>query len=92
MFFFLNSTYFSERFQSTVQDLTSEEEENQHHDESVAKVQEGGGCSSDCQLGAEEMNRVQEEIHRSTAPSQERPPPPVIILRKKEFRTKSPPL
>lgn len=53
------------------QELTSEEEENQHHDESVAKVQKGGGCSSDCQLSDKEMNRVQEEIHCSTAASQE---------------------
>ena len=65
---------------TSVQDLTSEEEEDEHHDESVTKVQEGGGRASDCQLGAEEMNRVQEEINCRAATSQERPPPPVIIL------------
>ena len=62
------------------EELTGEEEENQHHNKSVAKVEEGGRCSSDRQLGNKEMNRVQEEIHRSTATGQERSPPPVIIL------------
>ena len=51
--------------------LTSEKEENQHHDKSVAEVQEGGSCASDRQLGDKEMDRIQEEIHCSTATSQE---------------------
>ena len=60
--------------------LTSEKEEDQHHDQCVAEVQEGGGCSCDVQFGDKEMNRVQKEIHCSTSASQEGTPPPMIIL------------
>ena len=49
--------------------LTSEKEEDQHHDQCVAEVQEGGGCSCDGQFGDKEMNRVQKEIHCSTSAS-----------------------
>ena len=49
---------FSHKNKINTQDLTSKEEENQHHDKSVAKVQKGGGCPSDCQLSDKEMNRV----------------------------------
>ena len=60
--------------------LTSEKEEDQHHDQCVAEVQEGRGCSCDVQFGDKEMNRVQKEIHCSTSASQEGTPPPMIIL------------
>lgn len=59
---------------------SSEKEEDHHHNQCVAEVQEGGGCSCYGQFGDKEMNRVQKEIHRSTATSQEGTPPPVIIL------------
>ena len=71
---------FSHKIKIYTQDLTSKEEENQHHNKRVAEVQKGWGCSSDCQLRDKEMNRVQEEINCSTAASQEWTPPPVIIL------------
>ena len=60
--------------------LTSEKEEDQHHDQCVAEVQEGRGCSCDVQFSDKEMNRVQKEIHCSTSASQEGTPPPMIIL------------
>ena len=49
--------------------LTSEKEEDQHHDQCVAEVQEGRGCSCNVQFGDKEMNRVQKEIHCSTSAS-----------------------
>ena len=67
----IKGTIFTQKNKIYTRDLTSKEEENQHHDKSVAKVQKGGGCSSNCQLGDKEMNRIQEEIHCSTAASQE---------------------
>ena len=60
-----------EKTQHKVRALTSEEEEDQHHDKGVTKIQEGGDCSSDRQFGEEEMDRIQKEIHCSTAASQE---------------------
>lgn len=60
--------------------LTCEEEEDQDHNQSVAKVEDGAGRSNDLQLREEVMHSVDEEIDSGEAAGQEGTPPPVVIL------------
>uniref|UniRef100_A0A182NAT5 Tox-SGS domain-containing protein n=1 Tax=Anopheles dirus TaxID=7168 RepID=A0A182NAT5_9DIPT len=57
-----------------------EQEEQKHHDERVAKVQEGRGGVLDLQLGGEVVAAVHKQVHRGEAGRQERSPPPVVIF------------
>lgn len=57
-----------------------EQEEQEHHDECVAKVEERGGGVLDWQFGHEVVAAVDEQIHCSESWSEERSPPPLIVL------------
>lgn len=59
---------------------TGQQEEQEHHDQRVAKVQEGRGGVLDLQLGGEVVATVDEQIDRRKAGCQERSPPPVVVL------------
>lgn len=59
---------------------TSEQEEDESHDQGIAKVEDGAGQSGDLQLGEEVMNGVDEEIKSSEAACQEGTPLPVVVL------------
>lgn len=59
---------------------TSEQEEDESHDQGIAKVEDGAGQSGDLQLREEVMNGVDEEIKSSEAACQEGTPLPVVVL------------
>ena len=61
--------------------LTCKQEEDKHHNEGIAKVEESAGESLNLQLGHVVMYTVDEEIHGGEATGQERAPPPVIVLK-----------
>ena len=61
--------------------LTCEQEEEECHNESVAKVEESGGGSLQIQLGVVVVDGVEEEVEGSEAARQERAPPPAVVLR-----------
>uniref|UniRef100_A0A182INA6 Tox-SGS domain-containing protein n=1 Tax=Anopheles atroparvus TaxID=41427 RepID=A0A182INA6_ANOAO len=58
-----------------------EQEEQKHHNQGVAKVQEGGCGVLDLQLRGEVVATVHEQVDRSKAGRQERSPPPVVVFR-----------
>lgn len=64
--------------------LTCKEEEYEHHDHSIAEVQDGAGSTDDLEFGEEIVHSVDEQVNRCKAARQEGSPPPVIVLRKSE--------
>ena len=64
--------------------LTCGDEEEEHNDPSIAKVEKGVDKATHLQLGEEEMDTVEEEIDGGEARCQEGSPPPVIVLKSKK--------
>ena len=69
-----------EKIQGREREVTSEEEEEEAHDESVSKVEERADKSFNLKLGGIEVDTVDEEIDGCESTRHERPPPPVIVL------------
>ena len=63
--------------------LTSHDEEEEHHDEGVTKVEQVAECAGDGGFVGEVMQGEEEEVESSCACGEERPPPPAVILRTK---------
>lgn len=57
-----------------------QQEEQKHHNERVAKVQEGRGGVLDLQLRCKVVTAVDEEVNRREARREEGSPPPVVVL------------
>ena len=66
--------------------LTCEEEEYEHHDRGVAKVEDGAGGSYDLQLGEEVVDGVDKQVDGREAAGQEGAPPPVVVLQETGLR------
>ena len=60
--------------------LTSEEEEQEGHEEGVAKVEESADEAFNLEFGHVEVEAVEKEVDGSEATGHERTPPPVIVL------------
>ena len=63
--------------------LTSHDEEEEHHDEGVTKVEQVAECAGDGGFVGEVVEGEEEEVEGSRACREERPPPPAVILRTK---------
>jgi hypothetical protein len=59
---------------------SGEKEEEEHHDERVAKVQESARSVVDLKFRRKVMTTVDEEIDGGEATGEETSPPPVIVL------------
>lgn len=66
--------------QRSNQTLTCEEEEQEHHDDGVAKVEERRHEARDVQLGHKVVNAVYEQVERGEPRSEVTAPPPVVVL------------
>lgn len=67
------------------QNLTCEKEEDEDHNQSVSKVEDGAGSSDDLQLWEEVMDSIDKQIHCCEATGQEGTPPPVVVLAKDDM-------
>lgn len=70
----------------SMQSPTCQDEEEEHHDEGVAEVEDGGHHSLDVELRHKVMDAVDEEVERGESRGEETTPPPVIVLEGRERR------
>ena len=59
---------------------TGQQEEQEHHNQSVAEVEEGRGRILNLQLRGKIVTAVHEQIDGGEAGSEERSPPPMVVL------------
>ena len=67
--------------------LTSQQEEQEHHDRGVAEVEEGRSGSLDLQLCQKVVDAVTKQVERCASAGQKAPPPPVVVLMKHKMNS-----